>query len=266
MIDTLLIPVLILGGLGLIFGGMLAISSIVFKVEKDERIDKIQELLPGANCGGCGYAGCSSFAAAIVNDGADISCCKIVKSEQAKEIMTIAGAEYKEAERVVAFVKCKGDCNHSKDKYDLYGVDDCYSAYNLGGGPKKCVYGCMGLGSCVQVCKFNAISIVDGIAVVDRQKCTGCGACAKTCPKHIIEIVSESCDYIVACSSKDKGAVTKDACSAGCIGCKICAKKCESEAINVNNNLADIDYEKCTNCGLCYENCPKKIIVKNSIA
>ncbi len=266
MLDNLLIPVLILGGIGLIFGALLAVSSILFKVDKDERIDKIHDLLPGANCGGCGYAGCSAFAEAIVSGTATVSCCKIVKKDNASEIMSIVGAEYNETEQLVAFVKCKGDCDHSKDKYDLYGVDDCYSAYNLGGGPKKCTYGCMGFGSCVQVCSFDAISVTNGIASVDRKKCTGCGACVKTCPKHIIELIPESCVYTVACSSKDKGAVTKEACSAGCIGCKICNKKCESEAITIDSNLAEIDYKKCTNCGICFDNCPKKIIAKNFIA
>lgn len=256
----ILFPTLAIGALGLAFGLILAYASIVFKVDSDERIEKISEKLPGANCGGCGYAGCASFAKAIVEEGAPINKCNLMTDSIMHEISDIMGVKVQKIEKKRAFVKCMGDCTKASDKYEIYGVNDCVMAYNLGGGPKKCEYGCMGLGSCVSVCKFGAIKIENGIAKIDEEKCTGCGACENICPKNVIEMVPKKQTVFVACNSNDKGVLVKEACSQGCIGCMLCVKNCEAEAIKVENNLAKIDYEKCTNCGKCASVCPKKVI------
>ena len=260
MLKEILYPTLAVGGLGLAFGAILAYASIVFKVQEDERIEKISGILPGANCGGCGYAGCSAMAKAIVNDGAPISSCNLMTEAKLKEISAIMGVSAGKIEKKKAYVVCHGNCNAAGEKYEYYGLDDCNAAVNLGNGPKKCEYGCMGLGSCVKVCKFGAMSIKDGIAVVDSDKCTGCGACANICPKKVIDMLPYEQNIVVACKSNDKGVVVKDNCTAGCIGCMMCVKKCEHDAIKVKNFLAKIDYSKCVECGECAKACPKKII------
>lgn len=259
--EAIIIPTLILGGLGLLFGLLLALASIIFKVESDERIEKIINCLPGANCGGCGYAGCGAFADAIVKGDASASGCKVISDENLDQIAQIMGIECVKEEKKVAFVKCSGTCDVAPDKYEIFGVDDCVVAFTLSGGPKKCSYGCMGLGSCVSVCKFDALSIVNGVAVVDDLKCVGCGSCAAICPKNLISLIPVNQKKVVACSSEDKGAFMKDACKIGCIGCGICAKNCPEEAISVDNFLASIDSTKCSDCGICVEKCPKKIII-----
>ncbi len=260
--NSILIPALAVGAMGLVFGAILAFASIVFKVDSDERIDQITEILPGANCGGCGYAGCSAFAKEIVENGVDATRCNLMTADKAKAIANIMGTEMGEIVRKYAVVACNGTCDAAKDKYIYEGTHSCEAAVRLAGGPKACEYGCMGLGSCVNACKFGAISVVDGVAKVDKEKCTGCGACANACPKGLISLVPyDTKSAFVKCNSKDKGVIVKDICSNGCIGCKLCTKKCEAGAIDVNDNLAKVDIVKCTNCGACIEACPKKIIV-----
>lgn len=260
--NSIIIPALAVGALGLAFGAILAFASIVFKVDSDERIDKVSEILPGANCGGCGYAGCSAFAKEIVENGVDATRCNLMTSEKAKLIADIMGTEIGEIVRKYAVVSCNGTCSAAKDKYIYQGTQTCEAAARLAGGPKACEYGCLGLGSCVNACNFGALSIVDGVACVDKEKCTGCGACANVCPKGLITLIPyDTKSAFVKCNSKDKGVIVKDVCSNGCIGCRLCTKKCEAEAITVDNNLASVDYTKCTSCGVCIEACPKKIIV-----
>lgn len=258
--NEILYPALAIGAIGLLFGAILAFASIIFKVDKDERIDLVNEQLPGANCGGCGYAGCGALAQAIVENGEDPAKCNLMTSEKAKIIASVMGIEAKEIVKKTAVINCKGTCESCQNKCDIFGIDDCYTASQLGTGPKNCEYGCMGLGSCVKVCSENAISIIDGIAFIDKEKCIGCGACVETCPKSLIELIPDKPTAVVKCVSKDKGAVVKNYCSAGCIGCKICEKKCPKEAIVVENNIAKIDYEKCVGCSICAKECPKGII------
>lgn len=260
MLSEILCPALAVGATGLAFGALLGFASIVFKIDKDERIDKICDLLPGANCGGCGYAGCSALAEAIVTKGEQAAKCNLMTDEKNRIICEIMGTKAEAVVKKTARVKCAGTCGVCSDKYDFTGIDDCSTAMQLNGGPKSCEYGCMGLGSCVSVCDFGALSIKDGIAAVDKDKCTGCARCASVCPKNIIEMVPADSTYTVSCSSADKGVDVKSYCSAGCIACKICEKKCEFDAIHVQGNLAVIDYAKCTSCGLCAQACPKKII------
>lgn len=258
--SEILLPAIAVGAVSLVLGALLAYASIVFKVETDEREEKIGKILPGANCGGCGYAGCSAFAKAIVAEGAEITRCNLMTGEKLTEISVIMGVQGSKKEKKRAYVICKGTCNVAKEKYEYYGVNDCTTASQLGGGAKSCAYGCLGLGTCVQKCPFGALSIKDGIAFVDKEKCTGCSVCSNVCPKGIIKMIEVKPQAAVGCASRDKGAVVRNLCDAGCIGCKICEKKCEFNAIHIEDNLARVDTSKCTACGLCAEACPKKII------
>ena len=252
--------VLTVGGTGLIFGCILAFASFIFKVDEDERIGLIEAELPGANCGGCGYAGCSAYAAAVAQGSAPPNACTVGKAAVAEKIAEIMGCEAVAAEPTSAVVLCSGTCDLAPDKYQYSGIPDCAAANKLSGGAKSCSYGCLGLGSCVSVCQFGAIYIKDGIAHIDSEKCTSCGKCVKACPKNIIAILPKKQKYIVKCNSEDSGAKTSKQCKAGCIGCRICEKNCPSGAVKIENNLARIDYSLCTSCGICMDKCPKKII------
>jgi len=260
--SNILLPLAIVGGIGLIFGCLLAYASIVFKVEKDDRIERIEEELPGANCGACGFAGCSAYASAIVEKGASVSMCSVGKDAVAKKIATIMGVEAKKVEPKVARVMCAGTCSVAADKYEYIGISDCVAASKLAGGPKECPNGCLGLGTCIKACKFDAISIVDGIAHIDEEKCTACGNCIKACPKNVIAFVPIENKVWVPCNNKEMGKFTNKYCKSGCIGCKICEKTCPTQAISVIDNHATIDYSKCIGCGLCADKCPKKLIHK----
>lgn len=258
----ILIAAAIVGGVGLFIGGFLGLSGKAFAVEVDEREEAILGALPGNNCGGCGYPGCSGLAAAIVAGEAEVSGCPVGGSSVATQIAAIMGQEIGEQKRMVAFVKCAGTYEQAGQDYQYYGVQDCkMMAFVQNGGPKSCNFGCLGYGSCVKACPFDAIHIVDKVAVVDKEACKACGKCVITCPNHLIELIPYEQKHMVRCSSHSKGKEVMSVCKAGCIGCKMCEKVCPSEAITVVDNIAHIDPDKCTNCGLCAEKCPKKIIV-----
>lgn len=255
-------PIISLGGLGILFGVLLGYASKKFAVEVDPKVSLVRDALPGANCGGCGYAGCDACAKAMVEGLVSANACPVGNAECVSKIGEILGVKVELGERKTAFVKCNGTCHVSKEKYKYYGVMDCISASMIpGGGAKACSYGCLGLSSCVKVCAFGALSIENGIAVVDQEKCTRCGMCVATCPKGLIEIVPVSKQIRVACNSKDKGKDVKDSCSVGCIACTLCVKACQYDAIKFENNLARVDYEKCTQCNACVEKCPTKAII-----
>ena len=232
--------VILLGIMGLIFGAVLAFAAQKFAVEVDEREAKILEVLPGANCGGCGYPGCGGVAAAIVKGEAPVNACPVGGSAVAAKVGEIMGVAAETGEKQVAHVMCKGTCSSAANKYEYQGITDCRAAVALIGGPKSCSFGCLGLGTCVSVCAFGALSIVDGVAVVDEDKCVLCGKCIDTCPKGLIQKKPAKQEVVVECSSKDKGKDVKDKCSAGCIGCKKCEKLEESvkkAVIELNLNL-----------------------------
>jgi Na+-translocating ferredoxin:NAD+ oxidoreductase RNF subunit RnfB len=259
--EGVMVATAIVAGVGLFIGLFLGFAAKAFAVQQDEKEINVRELLPGANCGGCGFPGCDGLAAAIAKGEAPANACPVANKEAHKAIAEVMGTSVEESERKVAFVKCVGTCDKTEVKYEYYGVQDCNKvAVVPGKGNKKCSYGCMGFGSCVRVCAFDAIHIVDGIAVVDKEKCTGCSTCTAQCPSKLIEMVPAAARTLVGCSSMDKGKDVKAACSAGCIGCKLCVKACEFDAIHVDNNLAYIDYSKCTNCGKCAAVCPVKVI------
>lgn len=262
-ITGILIATAIVAGIGILIGLFLGAAAIKFKVEVDEKEEAVLAALPGNNCGGCGFPGCSGLAAAIAKGEAAVNACPVGGDPVGKKIAEIMGVEAGTAERMTAFVQCQGDCEKTKVDYDYHGIDDCRMlAFVPNGGPKSCNYGCLGFGSCVTVCPFDAVHVVKGVAVVDKEACKACGKCVAVCPKHLIDMIPYKAEYVVACSSKDKGPVTGKACSVGCIGCQICNKNCPVDAVTIENFNANIDYEKCTSCGTCMEKCPKKAILK----
>lgn len=247
--------------IALVLGIILAAASKIFFVKTDERIPKVKDCLPGANCGGCGFAGCEALAAAIVKGEAPVDACNACSDDAVKAISEIMGvAPDPNKVKLRAQVMCSGTHDLAKKKYVYEGVSDCVAANRLAGGDKLCPNGCVGLGTCVDACKFGAIKVVNGVATVEYEKCRACGACVAACPKKLIRLVPASTPHWVGCMSADKGAVTRTYCDIGCIGCKICEKNCEAGAITVNGNVAEIDYSKCTGCGKCEEVCPRKII------
>lgn len=257
----ILIAAAIVGGVGLFIGVFLGVAEKQFAVEVDEREEAIIGVLPGNNCGGCGYAGCSGLAAAIVKGEAPVNACPVGGAPVAAKVGAIMGQDAGEMTKMVAFVKCAGTCEKAKENYKYTGTKDCVMVNMMqNGGPKACTFGCLGEGSCVAACPFDAIHIQDGIAVVDKEACKACGKCVAACPRHLIELVPYEQKHLVQCSSLDKGKDVMSVCSVGCIGCKMCEKVCEFDAVTVTNNVAHIDPEKCKNCGKCAEKCPKKII------
>ena len=261
-VRAIIFAAVVVGGVGILIGFFLGVSGEKFKVEVDEREVAVTEALPGNNCGGCGYAGCSGLAAAIVKGEAPVNQCPVGGAPVAAKIGEIMGVKAEEGERKAAFVKCAGTCEKANQDYEYTGVQDCAAmAFVPNGGPKSCNYGCLGFGNCVKACPFDAIHVVDGVAVVDKDACKACGKCVAACPKHLIELLPVSAKHIVQCSSKDKGKDVMKACSVGCIACHLCEKNCPSDAVHVVDNVAYIDQEKCTKCGLCAEKCPKKIIL-----
>jgi len=260
----ILTAVAVVAAVGLLIGIFLSVASIVFEVKIDEREEKILQALPGNNCGGCGHPGCGGLAHAIAKGKAPVNACPVGGEAVAKQVGMIMGVEAEYSHRMVAFVKCQGDCEHTHNKYHYTGLEDCIMMnYVPNGGAKSCSYGCQGYGSCVKACSFDAIRVKDGVAVVDKEKCRACGMCLSACPRHIIEMVPYDAAYVVACSSKEKGPATTKSCTIGCIGCGLCKKNCEAGAVAVDSFLASIDQEKCTACGTCAEKCPKKCVVKH---
>ncbi|ACL70179.1 RnfABCDGE type electron transport complex subunit B [Halothermothrix orenii] len=246
-----------MGGLGALLAAGLGIASRTFHVERDKRIDEVEEALPGANCGACGYAGCSSFAEAVVKGEAPVNGCPVGGAEVADKIADIMGLEAEAGEKKVAQVLCNGGWKETRQPAEYMGIESCKAANMVNGGTKACQYGCLGLGDCVAVCPFDAIEMNEnGLPEVNYDKCTGCGKCVEACPRGIITLAPLSGKNHIRCSSHDHGKVVKGVCEVGCIGCGICARVCPVDAITIEDNLAVIDYDKCINCGLCAEKCP----------
>lgn len=257
---AIILSVTVLGVLGLVFGLILGVAAKVFEVKEDPKIAEIRGLLPGANCGACGFPGCDGMAAAMASGKAPASGCPVSSSEASQKIAEVMGVSVEMSEKHVAKVLCKGCDSKATKKYEYDGILDCKAAAMVQGGDKSCEFGCLGYGSCVKVCDFDAINIVDGIAVIDKEKCTACGKCVIECPKNVIELIPYKNEVIVECKSLGFGKTVKDYCKVGCIGCKLCEKNCPFDAVHVENNIARIDYEKCKQCLVCTAKCPTRAI------
>ncbi len=265
MTNTVILTVVILTVLGLLLSLVLFWVARKFRVEEDPRIDEVEKVMPGANCGGCGFAGCRAFAdAAVKAHDLDHQYCPVGGNEVMKKVAAILGYEVKEKAPQVAVVRCNGSCANRPRTNEYVGASSCRVKAALYSGDTGCSYGCLGCGDCVAACKFGAISMdpQTGLPVVDEALCTACGACAKACPKGIIELRNlgttpkNNRRVYVSCVNKDKGGVARKACTAACIGCGKCAKVCKFDAITISDNLSYIDYNKCKACGQCFFECP----------
>ncbi|MDR2360185.1 MAG: RnfABCDGE type electron transport complex subunit B [Oscillospiraceae bacterium] len=257
---TIVAALIAIGGLGALFGGALSAASKKFAVQTDEREDAIIKILPGANCGGCGFQGCAAYAHAVVSGAAEVSLCTVGGAEIAQEIAEVMGVTAGDVRRIVAYVRCTGAAD-SERKYDYIGLEDCFSALNsIGGGPLECRFGCIGLGSCARACPYDAVTIESGVARVNRELCKGCSKCVTACPKRLITMMDYGAKSFVGCSSRSKGAVVRKLCGTGCLGDGLCAKNCPGGAISIVDNLAVIDYSKCDGCGKCAEKCIRNCI------
>ena len=259
--NFLILSSLTLGILGLIFGVLLGYASKKCEVHVDPRVTQIRQALPGVNCGGCGYVGCDAYAEAVAAGEAKVNLCVAGGNTVTAAIAAVMGVAAGETERKVAFVQCGGSPDKAVWKYDYFGVRDCRKAViTPGGGPKACEYGCLGFGTCVEVCQFDAMHIVEGIAVVDEDACVGCGLCVEICPKNIIEIRKISEAPRVACSSPERGKDVRQVCEVGCIGCGLCAKVCPAEAMVMENNLPVVDQKNAPNALSAWKNAPPGLL------
>ncbi len=262
MSSTIIWTIVIIALLGLVLALVLYFVAEKFKVEEDPRIDEVEKVMPGANCGGCGFAGCRAFAeSAVKASNLDHNYCPVGGNEVMKKVAAILGYEVKEKAPMVAVVRCNGTCE-ARPKTNVYdGYATCKVKNSLYTGDTGCAFGCLGCGDCVAACKFGAIHMnpATGLPEVDEEKCTACGACAGACPRHIIELRAKGprgMRMVVECVNHDKGPVAKKACANACIGCGICAKTCTHGAITLDNNVAYIDYNKCKFCRECEAVCP----------
>ena len=253
----ILIATAIVAGIGLICAIMLVIASKFFAVHENKKLKDIRECLPGANCGACGYAGCDGYAQALSEDDTvKTNLCIPGADAVAKQIADILGKDAEDVIEQVAVIHCYGDCTHTENKMDYFGINSCKAAKIMYGGKKKCGFGCMGFGDCVAVCPQKAICLQNGIAHINTRQCIGCGMCIQSCPQGLISLISDEENVLITCNNKEKAAVARSKCSNACIGCKKCEKNCPTGAITVKDNLATIDYSLCTRCELCAKNCP----------
>ncbi|MBN2461169.1 MAG: RnfABCDGE type electron transport complex subunit B [Candidatus Cloacimonetes bacterium] len=254
-----------LGVLGLFYGLGLAFASRKFHVEVDPKIELINEILPGANCGACGHPGCFAYAEAIAGKGEEINKCAPGGEKAVKQIAAIMGIKAASMEKKVAVIHCQsGGYNNTYFRYHYQGIPTCKAAVLVSEGPNLCSWGCLFQNDCIDACKFDAIHLdKNGMRIIDPQKCTACGACVKACPRHLIELVPYAKKVHILCTSHDKGAEARKRCgnNTACIGCGLCVKKCPVEAISMVEDLAVIDYQKCVSCGLCATVCPTLAII-----
>ncbi len=267
---TITVSIIVLGIIGIIAAVLLFAAAKKFYVYEDPRIGEIEELLPGANCGGCGFSGCHAFAVECANassmDGLN---CTGVNSEGMKKIADIVGLAPVASQRHVAVVRCSASCENRDPRNHYDGVRSCAIENALYQGESDCIYGCLGCGDCVKACPFEAITIIPGEALpkVDFNKCTGCGKCVETCPRHLCELVPYNPPtpvVWVACANRDRGPIAMKECGVACIGCTKCRKVCPNEAPEITSFLARIDQTKCTACGDCIAACPRHSIVSSS--
>ncbi len=242
---TLIIAIATMGGLGFIFAGGLALADKKLRVEENPLIGKVNDALPGANCGACGKAGCYDFAVNVVDGSAKVNGCPVGGEETAKEVAEIMGVDAGASVKQIARVLCHGGNSEAVRKMaDYYGPLSCSAMDLVSGGDKMCYYGCLGGGDCVEACPFDAMIMTDnGIPTVIEELCTGCGVCVKSCPRDIIEMHPIDRNVFVFCKNHDDPKTSKDVCSVACLGCGICARKSDG-GIEMDNYLGVIDYSK----------------------
>jgi Predicted NADH:ubiquinone oxidoreductase, subunit RnfB len=258
----ILFAVISVTAVGLVCAVVLAVASIIMATKEDERFPDVREALPGVNCGACGYSGCDEYAKALL-EGGDVktNLCTPGGDTVSKKLGDFLGVGFHDVIEEVAVIKCRGDCNATRDKMEYHGTESCAAAKLLFGGIGVCTLGCMGLGDCMHICPSNAICIEKGIAHINTRACTGCGMCARTCPNHLISLMPDTRTVLVTCSNTEKGAVTHKKCLHGCIACHKCEKECPTNAISIIDNLAEIDHDVCIDCGRCAEVCPTTCIM-----
>ena len=261
-VSTVYLTLIVLAGLGIVFGVALALVASRFVVKVDPKVEQVRETLPGANCGACGFAGCMGYAEAVVgNPDVAVSLCAPGKSAVAEKIAVITGKKAEKVDPKIARVFCQGGTSLSQRKFIYTGVQDCTAAVLAAGGDKSCEYGCLGYATCMRACPFDAITMsADNLPIISPEKCTACGKCVAACPKQVIELAKASKAVVISCHSRDKGVDVKKKCQVGCIACGICVRTCPVDAIKIDNNLARIDHDKCIVCGLCVKKCPTSAI------
>jgi len=256
-----LIPVAITGFLAIFFGIVLVIVAKFFEIPSSEKLTHVREMLPGVNCGACGYTGCDGYAAALADEGVSTGKCTVGGALLSASLAEYLGVEAQAVEKHVACVMCNGDTDSTRTRYEYQGISDCVTASMMFAGPWACTYGCLGLGTCVKACPFGAITVVKGVAIVDNDKCTSCELCVASCPKALIAMIPlREHTYQVKCRNTTSGADTRKVCIVGCIGCQRCVKACGDDAIHMQGPLAIIDQDKCTACGKCEAVCPTNTI------
>lgn len=246
--------------IGFSAGAILALAGRIFHVAVDPKVGALSEILPGVNCGACGYAGCAAYAEALALGGVELNLCAPGGEIVNQAIAKILEKKVNEKIKKVVQVACNGG-SRSTDKYQYLGVGTCTAANQLAGGFKSCFYGCLGLGDCFKICPFDAITMSSSnLPIIDKDKCTACLKCIKACPKNLLVLTLYQPKHFVFCQSHDKGSLVRNHCKIGCIGCGLCVRNCTYEAIEMRDNVAYIIPEKCTNCGVCLEKCPTKSI------
>jgi Na+-translocating ferredoxin:NAD+ oxidoreductase RNF subunit RnfB len=266
MFTAIIIPVIGVVAIGLIAGIGLTLASRFMAVNEDETVAEINAVLPGANCGACGFAGCADYASALVEkEGTPPNACPVGGAEVAKKIGAILGVDAGDVNAKYARVKCFGTYANTPFVMDYRGIASCAVSKTFFAGRYACQSSCLGFGDCLPACEYGAIAIVNGVAVIDKAKCVGCGLCAARCPNALIELADAKSTIYVSCSNREPGGVTRELCRVGCIGCMKCAKACKFDAVKVEDHLAVIDPLLCKNCGLCMKECPVGAIHSNRV-
>ncbi|PMQ02091.1 MAG: electron transporter RnfB [Dictyoglomus sp. NZ13-RE01] len=261
--NVVVLSMIVLGGIGLIFGSSLAYAGKKFAVKVDPRVEEVLKVLPGSNCGACGYPGCEGLANAIVEGKAPVTGCVAGGEKVAKAVARIMGIkEDITVVKNVAFLTCQGGKDIAKERFIYEGIKTCKAVDLVQGGPKGCINGCLGFGDCVEACPFSAISMgEDGLPHIDVEKCTGCGLCVKACPRGVLTLLPVNIPLLLGCKTTLPGPDARQVCSKACIGCGICEKSCPKGAIKMQGRLPVIDYNLCDGCGICVEKCPTKALI-----